>query len=41
MKNDQKNPNNLNMAFSCMLEQLIADVLDKSINGISNALHGV
>ena len=30
MKNDQKNPKNLNMEFSCMIEQLKAAVSDKS-----------
>ena len=30
MKNYQKNPKNLNMAFSCMLEQLKATFQDKS-----------
>ena len=28
MKNDQKNPKNLFMAFSCMFEQLTATVYD-------------
>ena len=31
MKNDQKNPKNLFMAFACMLEQLISFVEDNSI----------
>ena len=30
MKNDQKNPRNLNMAFSCMFEQCLSSVLDKT-----------
>ena len=36
MKNYQKNPRNLIMAFSCMFEQCLSSVLDKTNKGHLN-----